>query len=188
MGLITCFFSFGVQLGFYLFYKVRRDPMIKKYKTVVSYTSGMLGDGLLVPLVNIFAFLTLNQLGHTQINLGMAFLGLLMGFGVTYIAHWGQRKYDQKNWTMLKNGEWNKLGLYHAFFMFFESSFLGYTLIFYINHLFNPQGETIFSPFWYAIFILLLFAATFIFDYWNCLFKDLLTKHGREIFKVLKAF
>lgn len=183
VGSVTCILSFGVQCGFFVLYKLTGNPIIKNYKHVFSYTSGVIGDGLLVPLVNIFAFLTLTQIGHTIPRLDILILGLIMGFGVTFIAHWGQRKYDQKNWTMLKRGEWNNLGLYHAIFMFLESSFLGYTLIFYIDYLFNPNSEAVFTPFWYAIFVLLLFALTFIFDYWDCLFKGLLKKYGVKLFK-----
>lgn len=185
VAVITCFFSFGVQCGFYLFFRLKGDPIIKKYKTVVNYTSGMIGDGLLVPLVNVFAFLTLSQIGHTRIRADIGILGLSTGLAVTFIAHWGQKRFDQRNWTMTEKGIWNNLGLYHAFFMFFESSFLGYTLFYYLNYLFNPQPNMVFSPFWYAIVILLLFAASFIFDYWDCLFRDLLKRQGSKLFKNL---
>ena len=63
-------------------------------------------------------------------------------------------------------GKWNLLGIYHAVFMSFETSFLAFTLLTIIKvGLASGVGFLINSPVKYSFLVLGLFALTFLFDY-----------------------
>lgn len=171
---VTLFLSFGVQFGFYLWYKKNNPDFLKKYQHVLQYWSGLLGDGLFVPLINVFAVLTLNQIAPLEINFQTIILSFLGGLIITFLFHFGQQHYKLINWTMPEVGNWNLLGLYHAIFMFFESSFLIFTLISFIIYT-NNYGLSIVSnsPIKYGFLVLFIFFVTFVYDYWKTLFKKI---------------
>lgn len=173
VGLITFFFSFGVQVGFYLWYKYHQHYLVTQYKTVFDYTSGVIGDGLLVPLTNIFAVMTMFSIAEGFLNFERWLYAGLTGFTITYLFHVGQEYYKLINWTMPKVGHWNLLGTYHAFFMFFESTFLCYILYSYLQSTARDGNFSNYS-FSYSLLVLALFLISFIYDYWNPLFKKLL--------------
>lgn len=172
VALITFFFSLGVQACFYLYWKFIGHDHIKTHRHVFNYLSGVIGDGVLVPLVNVFAYLILVRLGNLTTEYYFFALTFAGGLIITLIFHWGQEKYNLTNWTMPHKGHWNMLGLYHAIFMFFESSFLVYVLLSFLKR-FIFDGLALFSlvPIGYLTAILLLFFVTFIHDYWENLFQ-----------------
>lgn len=182
---ITLFFSFGVQSFFYLWYKKYHPEFIKKQKYVFQYISGVVGDGLLVPLVNIFAVSTFDHIKTFSITGLIIFLTFLGGFLVTYFFHYSQQRFNLTNWTMPKKGVWNLLGLYHAAFMFFESSFLIFTLlIFFQNVRVFGVNAIPNKSMLYAVFVLVIFLLSMIIDYWDDLFKNpflILKEKAREI-------
>lgn len=182
-ALITCFFSFGVQSLFYLYYYLSQSSLIRDYKTVFDYSSGIIGDGLLVPLVNVFAVLSLWQSpgGFNDYYLWVISLGC--GFLITLLMHYGQQRFTLTNWTMPRVGKWNKLGIYHAFFMLFESAFLSYALLSYLRDLITQgPGFTYHAPIKLGIFIFLMFVGTFVYDYWQCLFRNGYVNYVRPVF------
>lgn len=168
--LITLFFSFCVQSLFYLWYRLTNNRILK-YQHVFGYYSGIIGDGLLVPLVNVFAIKTLYDNG-LSFNASYAGLGLIGGFLTTFVFHFGQKYFNQINWTMPKKGEWNLLGLYHSIFMFFESSFLCYILFIFLDRI-SSYWEVVYSPVGAGLGVLFVFFLTFIYDYWKTLFRKL---------------
>ena len=172
IAFITFFFSFGVQGLFFIYWKFWEPRFIDKYNHVFSYFSGVLGDGLLVPLINIFVVMTLLDIKANLTVTDLLILSFILGFLVTFAFHYGQKRFSLLNWTMPVRGRWNLLGLYHAFFMFFETSFLMYTLISFCKYLvsFGPN-YAIYSPIKYVAALLFLFFITFVFDYRFTLFK-----------------
>lgn len=177
VALITFFFSFGVQVLWFCWYKYKDCEIIEKYKHVFNYLSGIAGDGLLVPLVNVFAFSSLQQ-APTNFNfLAASFLG---GILVTAFFHLIQLKLSLINWTMPEVGRWTNLGIYHALFMFAETSFLIFTLLNFIQNSLAKPGTRSFSavntdfvvpPITYAVLALLIFLLTMIYDYRKPLWK-----------------
>lgn len=176
--MITVFFSSGVQVGFYLWFKLTNNSLIKNHKHFFDYKSGVIGDGILLPLTNIFAvhIIQNSKWGHTDLWIWL--LALICGYFTTYLFHQGQRYYKLTNWTMPEVGKWNILGGYHAIFMFFESSLLYYALIIYFKgasfNIANVNSSLIFG-----LFLLLLFFISFVNDYWKPLFKKLVNKYIR---------
>lgn len=177
--LVTVFFSFGVQTGFYLYYRFVNDPIIKKYKTVFDYTSGVIGDGVLVPLVNVFGMLSMEYLHQGYGNYLVWVLSLIGGILITLIFHYGQQYYRLTNWSMPETGKWNTLGFYHSLFMFFESSLLCYMLFTHIMYSIQHGFDSlVYAPIRYAFLMLFFFFLTFTYDYWQSLFKKLV---GRRV-------
>src|SRR5438445_9277242 len=57
LGLVfaaTCTFGFLIQAAGSAYLWLRADPIAFQYKTTLSYTSAIVGDGILIPLVNVF--------------------------------------------------------------------------------------------------------------------------------------
>lgn len=163
--LLSFFFSFGVQFLFYLYYRSTNNKILK-FKTVVDYHSGIIGDGVLVPLLNVSCYLTLQYFNHSYLNSKILTVIFIVGFIVTYTLHYYQQKLKLTNWTMPEVGKWNLLGGYHSLFMFFETSFLAYTLLASLLQI-NNEGllALLISPIKYSFLILGAFAATFLYDY-----------------------
>lgn len=168
--LITLFFSLGVQTLFFIWFKLV-DHKNLEHQHVFDYMSGIIGDGILVPLLSVFAMKTILEL-RIHFDLKLVILAFLAGVITTFIFHLGQSFFNLTNWTMTKKGNWNWLGLYHAIFMFFESSFLLYALFMFFKYT-SRYSDIFYSPLAIGLGILLLFSMTFIYDYWKPLFRKL---------------
>ncbi len=165
VGLVTCFFSFGVQFFVYLYYKYIDHKILKIHKSVVHYSSGILGDGLFMPLVNIFCYYTIKAL-PSVLSIPNLALSLAGGVIITFIFHYGQQRLNLTNWTMPEKGMWNILGIYHALFMFAESTFLTFTLITFLSGSTGLSwGSTFQLPTKYSFLVLGIFLASFLYDY-----------------------
>src|SRR6478735_6082443 len=108
--LVSVLFSFGVQYLVFLYYKSRKHPILDEHKHVAKYVSGIVGDGVLVPLTNVFIVLSL-QMIPMQMSNSQLMLSLVMGYVITFIFHFGQTHYRLTNWTMPQVNHWNGLGL-----------------------------------------------------------------------------
>src|SRR3989442_13251139 len=56
LGLVfiaTCIFGFLIQAGGSVYLQLRADPIAVQYRTPLSYTSAIVGDGILIPLANV---------------------------------------------------------------------------------------------------------------------------------------
>lgn len=173
--LVTLFFSFGMQSLFYLRYVLGNRKIIREYKMVFAYKSGVIGDGVLIPLCNVFAWLVLARLLPWNTDFVFLLTCVLSGLFITFLFHWGQQRFHLTNWTMPSSGHWTLLGVYHAIFMFCEISFLSFVLFNYLGHVFGGAA-TDSIPLHYALIILALFFVTFVHDYWEPLFVKLFKK------------
>lgn len=171
---ITCFFSFGIQTLFYFWYFIRREPIIKKYKTVFNYFSGFIGDALLIPLANVFAYLSLKNAHFPVLDYVIWLFALIIGLTATLVMHFGQKHYNLTNWTMPQKGKWTILGIYHSLFMFVETVFLSFTLLSFLKAILIEGKSSDGVPIKFGLLIMFLFLLTFIFDYWKPLFKSFL--------------
>jgi hypothetical protein len=178
--LISCFFSFGVQTLAYFYYKSIKHPLVRAHKSVVHYWSGIIGDGVLVPGVNVFCLMTIYHLGQGLRDFGIWPYALAGGVFITFIFHYYQQRWNLTNWTMPEVGRWNLLGIYHALFMFCESTFLCYSLGAVITHGSNSGFTLIIgSPLKYSLIVLGIFLITFLYDYRKAFGINVLRRESR---------
>lgn len=182
IALVTFAFSFGIQALYYLRYFVGGRKIIREHKVVFAYKSGIVGDGVLIPATNVVAWLVLQGLDFWYTNLLFLLSSAVGGLFITFLFHWGQQRFGLTNWTMPTPGHWTLLGVYHAIFMFCESSFLCFVLFNYLGQLVNAgQYAVVNSPLGYGILILFLFLVTFVHDYWQPFFAKIFGKPRRPL-------
>ena len=129
MFVATVFFGFLVQAAGNVYLRLTADPIVTHYRTTLSYTSAVVGDGILVPIVNVFVTGQLLE-WRRRPGLSEVALSVLAGGIVTSIVHAYQAVNDLRNWTMTAPFEWTPLGYYHAAFMWTEMS----VIIFFWGH------------------------------------------------------
>ena len=119
----TCVFGFLIQAAGSAYLWLRADPIAFQYRTTLSYTSAIVGDGILIPLVNVFITSQLVLWRRTPRVAEIAG-AMLLGALVTGFVHLYQAANDLLNWTMTAPYRWSGLGYDHAAFMFAELSFV----------------------------------------------------------------
>lgn len=125
-GIVFCatvFLGFVVQAAGNVYLRWRADPLVSEYKATLSYASAIVGDGILIPLVNVFMTSQLVE-WRRRPNLAEIVAALLASGIITLGAHLYQALNALLNWTMVKPFEWTALGYYHGAFMFAEISFV----------------------------------------------------------------
>jgi hypothetical protein len=117
---------FGYQWAFYFSYRGHQH-------TVFSYYSGVLGDGFLIPAVNIAAFVMLRQLAP-GIPWKRLPVYLVLGFATAAAAFLVQAKLDLVNWSMPVAFHWSDVGQFHFFVMSAEVTYLYLVLVTAVNN------------------------------------------------------
>ncbi len=119
--LATLLFGFAVQAAGSAYLRWTADPIVLNYRTTLSYTSALVGDAVLLPLVNVFmtSQLALWRRRPHLAEIGGALLGSAV---ITVGVHLYQAANALLNWTMLSPYSWTGLGYVHAAFMFSELS------------------------------------------------------------------
>jgi hypothetical protein len=119
--LTTVFFGFLVQAIGNLYLRFEGDPLVQHYRATLSYSSAVVGDGVLIPLVNVFMT---GQLAAWRRRPALSEVGLSVLFGglITGGVHLYQAANDLRNWTMTSPFNWTAMGYYHAVFMWAEIS------------------------------------------------------------------
>lgn len=117
----TLLFGFVTQAAGSLYLRWTADPIILHYRTTLSYTSAIVGDAFLLPVVNLFIVSQLTVWRRrpriAEIT-GPVLLGAILTVGV----HLYQATNALLNWTMTQPYSWTPLGYVHAAFMFSELS------------------------------------------------------------------
>jgi len=117
---------FGYQWAFYFSYRGHQH-------TVFFYYSGVVGDGFLIPAVNIAAFVMLRQLTP-----GIPWRRLpvytVLGFATATAAFLVQARLDLVNWSMPVAFHWSVVGQFHFFVMSAEVTYLYLVLATAINN------------------------------------------------------
>jgi hypothetical protein len=123
---ISWLLLFGYQWAFYLTYRGHQH-------TVFSYYSGVLGDGLLIPAVNVCAFVMLRQLAP-----GIPWKRLpiyaALGLATSMAAFLMQARLDLVNWSMPMAFHWSDVGQFHFFVMSAEVTYLYLVLATAVNN------------------------------------------------------
>ena len=117
----TSFFGFIVQAAGNVYLNWLADPIVSEYRATLSYTSAVVGDGLLIPLANVF--ITSQLVTWRRRPRVAEVAGAILGAGVmTVIVHLYQALNALLNWTMVRPFEWTHMGYYHAAFMWAQLS------------------------------------------------------------------
>ncbi len=123
VGVATLFFGFLASLLVNLYLVATNDPVVHELRTVLSFKSAILGDGFVLPLLNMAAasYLFKHRQGASRSRVVAA---LLLGGVVTAYVHIVQAANELVNWSMPTPWHWNGLGLLHAAYMFAVVSLL----------------------------------------------------------------
>ncbi|HKW78496.1 MAG TPA: hypothetical protein VJQ09_05295 [Candidatus Limnocylindria bacterium] len=119
----TAFFGFVVLAASTVYLRWRADPLVLEYRSTLSYTSAVIGDAALIPLVNVFITSQLTVWRRRPRASEIA-LSVLAGALITGFVHLYQGLNALMNWTMTAPFQWTTLGYYHAAFMWAEISFV----------------------------------------------------------------
>src|SRR5437870_6621828 len=124
LGLVfiaTCIFGFLIQAGGSVYLQLRADPIAFQYRTTLSYTSAIVGDGILIPLANV---LITSQLVTWRRRPHVAEIGgaMLLGALVTAFVHLFQAANDRLEWAMTAPYRLTGLGYGHGAVLFAELS------------------------------------------------------------------
>lgn len=132
VGVATLFFGFLASLLVNLYLVAANDPVVHELRTVLSFKSAILGDGFVLPLVNMAATSYLVK-RRRDAGKGTIVTALLLGAAVTVYVHVVQAANELVNWSMPTPWHWNGLGLLHAAYMFAVVSLLWLFLLVVIN-------------------------------------------------------
>jgi hypothetical protein len=157
-ALVSWVLLFGYQWAFALSYKGHQH-------TVFAYHSGVLGDGVLIPAVNVAGFVVLRYLAVTiqwrRLPL-YAFLGLLTATTAFLV----QGNLDLVNWSMPLAYHWSDVGQFHFFVMWAELAYLYLVLAAAVNNWSALRRDLgAWSSFRLGLVGLALFAWTLAADY-----------------------
>jgi hypothetical protein len=157
-AVVSWAFLFGYQWVFSLAYKGHQH-------TVFSYYSGVVGDGLLIPAVNVAGFIVLRQLSP-DISWKRLPLYVLLGLVTAMTAFLVQARLDLVNWSMPIPFQWSDVGQFHFLVMWTEFAYLYLVLATAVNNWSRLRLELgAWRSFWTGLLALALFAATLAADY-----------------------
>jgi hypothetical protein len=125
----------------------------------------VLGDGVLIPAVNVAGFVVLRYLAQTiqwrRLPL-YAFLGLLTATTAFLV----QANLDLVNWSMPLAYHWSDVGQFHFLVMWAEVAYLYLVLATAVNNWSGLRRDpSVWRIFWAGLFGLVLFAGTLAADY-----------------------
>ncbi len=149
---------FGYQWAFSLSYKGHQP-------TVFSYYSGVLGDGLLIPAVNVAGFIVVRQLAP-RIPWKRLPLYVLLGLATALTAFFVQARLDLVNWSMPLPFHWSDVGQFHFLVMWAELAYLYLVMATAVNNWSALRRNlSAWRGFWSGLLGVALFAATLAADY-----------------------
>ncbi|MCL5113903.1 MAG: hypothetical protein M1372_01910 [Patescibacteria group bacterium] len=128
VGLATFFFGFGAAAVLNLYLLVIHSKLVLQFRSSLNYVSSILGDGIILPIINMFvaSFLFRNRQIINKLNIALA---LIFGLTITLYFNIVQAAEGLVNWSMPTPWHWNFLGIWHALYMFSVASLLS---LFYI--------------------------------------------------------
>jgi hypothetical protein len=148
---------FGYQWAFYLTYHGSQP-------TVFNYASGIIGDGLLIPAVNLGAYLVLRQM-FWDIRWQRVPLYIALALATTFAAFLAQAGLGVINWSMPSPYHWSPVGRFHFMVMWIEISYLYVAMAVSINNWRLLRTDSLaWRSFWAGWAALGLFALSLIAD------------------------
>lgn len=115
-GFATFFFGFGAGAMLNAYLISVQSPLVTEHRGSLNYISSIIGDGLLLPAVNMVAvsFLIAQRVRIDATTLAVA---VTLGVAITIYFHVVQAVRGLVNWTMPRPWRWNVLGVWHAAYM-----------------------------------------------------------------------
>ncbi|MCS6800609.1 MAG: hypothetical protein RMM58_10310 [Chloroflexota bacterium] len=124
----TIVLAFGVNAVAHLILLLRRSRLVQEYRGTLQFLSAWVGDGVLLPALNVIAARLLQRTGGPPNRAELA-AALAVGGGITAALHGYQGARGLVNWSMPRPWRWNLLGWYHALFMTGQLSYLALALL-----------------------------------------------------------
>ena len=121
----TVVFGFAIPAAASAYLGWTGDPIVSHYRTTLSYTSALVGDAVLVPLVNVFITSQLWE-WRRRPHVSEMLASLAAGALLTGAVHVYQGANALLNWTMMAPYSWTAIGYEHAAWMFTELSFVAF--------------------------------------------------------------
>ena len=122
--------AFGVNAAGHAWMLWRGNPLVRRHRATLAYRSALVGDSVLLPLVNVLLDRQLDAWGNGlrpgYLRRGLLVRALLVGMGLTALVHGYQGAQELTNWTMPRPWRWNALGYYHAVYMAGQFTLLAY--------------------------------------------------------------
>lgn len=158
VGLATFVFGFfaGAILNYYLI--LINSPLILNFRSSLDYQSSVFGDGIVIPIVNMFAVYFILE-NKEFLRKRIIRNALLAGVLITAYFHISQATRGLVNWAMPEPWRWNELGVFHAGWMLAATSFISLfylILIKYVRRNRTLPKETLIVTLGIIIFLILL--------------------------------
>ncbi len=112
LALLSLAWNFGIPFG-YRQRRLRRDPhAFSGLRTVTEYSSGVVGDAILVPILNVAVLAFLRQEPPPD-GTPLVAVALMMGALTTVVLHVLQARLGWVNWSMPLPNRWTFPGQWH---------------------------------------------------------------------------
>ena len=125
-AIISWALLFGYQWAFVLTYHGSQ-------RTVFAYLSGIIGDGILIPAVNLGAYVVLRQM-WPQIRWPRLPLYVALGLATATACFLAQAGLGVVNWSMPTPFNWSPVGRFHFMVMWGETTYLYVAMAVAINN------------------------------------------------------
>lgn len=137
-GLATFFFGFGAAALLNLYLLAIRSPLVLNFRSSLNFVSSILGDGIILPVVNMFiaSFIFRNLTLITRLSV---VAGLVAGFFITIYFYITQAIKGLVNWSMPTPWHWNFLGVWHFFYMLSVSSLISFYILILIKKIIKDK-------------------------------------------------
>ncbi len=135
---VTFAAALGVSGGTNVVMLLTGNDLIKKHRPTLTFKSAIIGDGLILPLVNSLMILSLRK-WKPKLTDRTALVPILGGSAISLMFHIAQGRGGMVNWTMTRPWRWNLLGYYHFIYMATQFSYMLLYLTQFVQRL--PKGE-----------------------------------------------
>jgi hypothetical protein len=127
---VTFVAALGVSGGTNLWMMFTGNDLIVKYRPTLTFRSAWIGDGIILPVVNVLMAKSLWSWKPRTSPVSIL-VPVVGGSMVALLFHIAQGRGGLVNWTMPQPWHWNTLGYYHFIFMSTEFAFM----LFYLTQL-----------------------------------------------------
>ena len=118
---VTSMAAFWINAAGHLWLLRRRHPLVCEHKGTLQFRSALLGDAVLLPLVNVLLDRQLREWNDgtpvMAARRARSRRTLLAALGLTAFLHGVQATKNLTNWTMPRPWRWTAMGYYHAIYM-----------------------------------------------------------------------
>jgi hypothetical protein len=127
LAALTVLLGFGVNALAHAWLRRRGDPLVRDHRGTLHFLSAWVGDGLLLPLINLAGADLLARSGGPPTPTEWRWAALT-GLALTSAIHGVQAARGLTNWSMPRPWRWNLAGWYHFAFMTGQVSLLAAVL------------------------------------------------------------